>query len=204
MIRRLRGELVEVGPEWALVEVGGLAYEVMLPPPVRDRLAERPLGSRLDLFTYYYMQTDGNRVTPYLLGFESETQREFFERLLEVPRMGPLSALRSLVLPVAQVARAIELQDEGRLRKLPGVGRQRARDMIATLQGKLALFLDAADLPEAVPLVQPQNETEQEALEVLLQLGFSRNDALRSLRQAASANPEAGAEELVRLVFQQR
>ena len=90
------------------------------------------------------------------------------------------------------------------LRKLPGVGRQRARDIIATLQGKLALFLDAADLPEAVPLTPPQNETEQEALEVLLQLGLNRNDTLRALRQVAQANPDAGAEELVRLVFQQR
>lgn len=204
MIRRLRGELLEIGPEWALVDLSGIAYEVVLPPPVRDRLAERPPGSTVDLYTYYYMQTDGNRVTPYLLGFESETQREFFERLLEVPRLGPLSALRSMVLPVAQLARAIELQDEGMLRKLPGVGRQRARDIIATLQGKLTHFLDAADLPEAVPLTPPQNETEQEALEVLLQLGLNRNDALRALRQAAGANPEADAEELVRLVFQQR
>jgi Holliday junction DNA helicase RuvA len=204
MIRRLRGELLEVGPEWALVELGGLAYEVLLPAPVRDRLTERPPGATVDLYTYYYMQTDGNRVTPYLLGFESETQREFFERLLEVPRLGPLSALRSMVLPVAQLARAVELQDEGMLRKLPGVGRQRARDIIATLQGKLTLFLDAADLPEAVPLTPPQNETEQEALEVLLQLGFNRNDALRALRLAAGAHPDAGAEELVRLVFQQR
>ncbi len=204
MIRRLRGELLEVGPEWALVDLGGLAYQVVLPPPVRDRLAERPPGSTVDLYTYYYMQTDGNRVTPYLLGFESETQREFFERLLEVPRLGPLSALRSMVLPVAQLARAVELQDEGMLRKLPGVGRQRARDIIATLQGKLTVFLDAADLPEAVPLTPPQNETEQEALEVLLQLGFNRNDALRALRQAATASPEAGPDELVRLVFQHR
>jgi Holliday junction DNA helicase RuvA len=150
------------------------------------------------------MQTDGNRVTPFLLGFESETQREFFERLLEVPRLGPMSALRCMVLPVAQLAHTIELQDEGMLRKLPGVGRQRARDIIATLQGKLAIFLDAADLPEAVPMFPPQNQTEQEALEILLQLGSNRNEALRALRQAAGTNPDAGPEELVRLVFQQR
>ncbi len=204
MIRRLRGELLEVGPEWALVEVGGLAYEVLLPPPVRDRLAERPAGSTVELYTYHYMQTDGNRVTPFLLGFESETQREFFQRLLDVPRLGPMSALRCMVLPVAQLAHTIELQDEGMLKKLPGVGRQRARDIIATLQGKLAIFLEAADLPEAVPLTPPENETEQEALEVLLQLGLNRNDALRALRQTAASHPDAGSEELVRLVFQQR
>lgn len=206
MIRRLSGELIAVEAESALVEVGGLAYEVLLPPPLRDRLAERGLGSFVELYTYYYLQTDGNRVTPYLLGFESDLQRQFFERLLEVPRLGPLSALRAMILPVGEIARAIELQDEGLLRKLPGVARQRARDMVATLQGKLGRFVDAGEVPATyVPLIEPQTETEQEALEVLLQLGFSRNDALRSLRQAVTNNPEAeDSEELVRLVFQNR
>jgi len=205
VIKRLRGQLVHVAEESALVEVGGLAYEVMLPPPVRDRLAERGLGTEVELFTFYYMQTDGNRVTPYLLGFENEPQRELFERLLEVPRLGPLSVLRAFILPVGELARAIELRDEGLLRKLPGVGRQRARDMIATLQGKLGRFLDARELAEVVPLAEPQNETEREALEVLMQLGLSRPEVLRSLRQTAQAHPEAeSADELVRLVFQQR
>jgi len=206
MIARLRGQLVEVRPESALLEVGGLAYEVMMPPLVRDRLAERPLGTTVELHTYYYMQTDGNRVTPYLLGFESELQREFFERLLEVPRLGPLSALRALVLPVAELARAVELQDEVLLRKLPGVGRQRARDMVASLQGKLGRFVDLAEGAAAyVPLTEPQTVAEQAALEVLLQLGVARAEALRSLRRAATDHPEAAdADELVRLVFQQR
>lgn len=206
MIRRLRGELLAVEAESALVEVGGLAYEVFLPPAVRDRLAERPSGSNVELHTYDYLQTDGNRITPYLLGFETELQREFFERLLEVPRLGPLSALRALVLPVAEIARAIELQDEGLLRKLPGVARQRARDMVATLQGKLGRFVEAAEVAAAyVPVTEPQNEQEQEALEVLLQLGLSRSDALRALRQAVTNHPEVeSSDDLVRLVFQQR
>jgi Holliday junction DNA helicase RuvA len=206
MIKRVRGELLAVQPESALIEVGGLAYEVLLPPPVRDRLAERGLGSTVELYTYHYLQSDGNRVTPYLLGFESELQREFFERLLEVPRLGPMSALRALVLPVGEMARAIELEDETLLRKLPGVARQRARDMVATLQGKLARFVDAGEISAAyVPLTEPQTEVETETLEVLLQLGFNRPDALRALRLAATNHPEAEtSDELVRLVFQNR
>jgi len=104
MIRRVRGELLAVEAESALVDVAGLAYEVLLPPPLRDRLAERGLGSTVELYTYHYLQSDGNRVTPYLLGFETELQREFFERLLDVPRLGPLSALRALILPVGEIA----------------------------------------------------------------------------------------------------
>jgi Holliday junction resolvasome RuvABC DNA-binding subunit len=66
--------------------------------------------------------------------------------------------------------------------------------------------VDAGEISAAyVPLTEPQTEPEQEALEVLLQLGFNRPDALRSLRQAATAHPEVDtSDELVRLVFQNR
>jgi len=206
MIRRLRGELIAVEAEFAVVEVNGLAYQVMLPPSVRDLMSERGVGATVELHTYHYYQSDGNRITPYLLGFESELQREFFERLLEVPRLGPLSALRALIIPVAEIARAIELEDETFLRKLPGVARQRARDMVATLQGKLARFVDASETAAAyVPLTEPQNEREAAALDVLMQLGLSRPDALRSLRLTVTNHPEVeSSDELVRLVFQQR
>lgn len=206
MIRRLQGELVEVTAEHALVRVAGVSYQIHVSPATRDLLAERELGSQVELSTYHYLQTDGNRITPYLLGFESDRQRELFEELLAVPRLGPLSALRAMILPVGDLARAIELGDEGMLRKLPGVARQRARDMVATLQGKLARFLEAGEpLPAYVPLGEPQTEPEREALAVLEQLGLSRADALRGLRQASTAHPEATtADELVRLVFQQR
>ena len=206
MIRRIRGELVATYRESVLVEVNGLAYEIILPEPVRERLAERGPGSTVELFTYYYMQNDGNRGTPYLLGFENELQRRFFERLLEVPRMGPLSTLRAFVLPLGRIARAIELQDSHLLQQLPGIGRQRARDMIATLQGKLGEFVDATELPDVEAAIGgPQSDLEAQALEVLMQIGVSRGDALRRLRQVTDAHPDAeSADEIVREVFRQR
>jgi len=206
VIRRIRGDLVAASGESVLLAAGGLTYEVIVPEPVRDRLGERGLGSTVELFTYYYLQSDGNRITPYLLGFETDVQRRFFQRLTEVPRMGPLSAIRAFVLPVGRIAHAIELQDTRLLQELPGVGRQTARALIATLQGKLGEFVDAAELPEVeAPLSGPRSDLEADALEVLLQLGFSHGDALRRLRQAAEAYPDTdSADELVREVFRQR
>jgi Holliday junction DNA helicase RuvA len=205
VIKRLRGEIVKVGPESVWLEVAGLTYEIMLPPPVRDGMHDRGLGTEVELYTYYYMQTDGNRVTPYLLGFQNETQRELFEHLLEVPRMGPLSALRAFSLPVGELARAVESEDEGVLKQLPGVGKQLARSIIASLQGKLTRFMSEEELETAVPLTEPQTELEEEALAVLVQLGLSHNEALRSLRQITAAHPEVtSTDALVRLVFQQR
>ncbi len=204
MIRRIRGELVGVYAESVLIDVGGLAYEVYAPAPVREALSDRGLGSTVELFTYYYLQSDGNRATPYLIGFQTELQRQFFERLLEVPRMGPMAALRAFVLPVGRIARAIELQDTGVLRSLPGIGRQRARDMVATLQGKLGQFVDIAELPE-VEAAGPRSDLEADALEVLTQLGLARSDALRSIVAVTTANPELqSADEIVREVFRKR
>ncbi len=204
MIRRLRGELVSAYSESVLIDVGGLAYEVYTPAPVREALCDRGVSTTVELLTYYYLQSDGNRATPYLIGFQTELQRQFFERLLDVRGLGPMAALRAFVLPVGRIARAIELQDTGVLQSLPGIGRQRARDMIATLQGKLGEFVDVAELPE-VEVAGPRSDTEADALEVLMQLGLSRSDALRSIIQVTEANPDLEAtDEIVREVFRQR
>ena len=94
---------------------------------------------------------------------------EFFEKLLEVPRLGPMSALRALIIPVAEIARAIELQDETFLKKLPGVARQRARDMIATLQGKLAAFVDALRSLRLTVNNHPEVESSDELVRLVFQ-----------------------------------
>jgi len=204
MIRRIRGELVGAYDESVLLDVGGMTYEVHVPAPVREAVCDRGTGSTVELFTYYYLQSDGNRSTPYLIGFSTELERAFFERLLDVPRMGPLAALRALALPVGRIARAIELQDTEVLKSLPGIGRQRARDMVATLQGKLGEFVDVAELPE-VEFAGPRSDIETDALAVLVQLGISHADALHGIVQVTEASPDLqSADEIVREVFRQR
>ena len=204
MIRRIRGELVNAYPESVLVDVGGIAYEVHVPEPVREALCDRGFGTTIELFTYYYLQSDSARSMPCMIGFQTELQLDFFRRLLDVPRMGPLAALRAFVLPVGRLARAIELQDTQVLKSLPGIGQQRAQVIIATLQGKLGEFVDVAELPE-VEVAGPRSDLEADALEVLSQLGLSRIDALRGIIQVTEADPELqSADEIVREVFRQR
>ena len=90
------------------------------------------------------------------------------------------------------------------LKSLPGVGPQRARDMIARLKGKLGEFVDVAELPE-VELAGPRSDTEADALEVLMQLGLSRADALHSIIQVTEADPDLQAtHDIAREVFRQR
>ena len=206
MIRHIRGHLAAIEAEAVLVEVGGLTYEVYLPPHVRERIEGRPQGSEVDFCTFHYLQTDPSKSVPVLFGFENDLQREFFEMLTDVPRMGPRAALRALSLPISTVAKAIELQDTRLLKSLPGVGPQKAKDMIATLAGKLGRFVDAAELARlGEPVERPLAEFEADALHVLSQLGMSRADAVQAIQNVREAAPEiTSADELVRQVFQRR
>jgi len=201
MISRLRGSLRAIDREGCEVEVGGVSYHVLLPPSVAERLAERPLGSEVELYTYYYLQTDPQKAVPVLLGFESRQQRDFFELLTQVPKFGPRAALRALALPVATLAQAIEAQDLRLLRSLPGVGPQRAKDLVATLEGRVAAFTKAAE-GEAVVRLEPSSEAEADAIDVLEQLGMPRADAMRRVAVVRREHPDAEtADEIVRLAF---
>ena len=206
MIRRIHGELAGLEDETLLVRVGGLTYEVCVPPFVRERVHGRPEGSEIELSTYHYLQTDPAKSVPVLLGFETDIQRDFFELLTDVPRVGPRAALRMFSLPVATLAKAIELQDTKLLKSLPGVGAQKAKDIVATLAGKLGRFVDLAELEHAQDAAQaPLEDFETQALEILTQLGTGRADAIQAIHQVREDDPGATtADELVRRVFRSR
>ncbi len=203
MIRRVRGALIEVGEENVAIEVGGLTYEVLVPTPVAERLAEREQGAEVELYTYQFFVIENTRGTPVLMGFETPAQRDFFERLLEVPRFGPRSALRSLCIPVATYAQAIEIGDTKLLRSLPGVGAQKAKDIVATLQGKVGRFLNVAEVEAVRPAAGvPETEAEEQAIIVLEQLGLSRAEAVRTVIHLRETHPELKtADQIVKAAF---
>ena len=204
MIRRIRGHLAALTDEAAMIVVSGITYEVLVSPHVLDRLRERELGTVVELHIYHYLQTDPQKSVPVLLGFETETQREFFERLTDVPKFGPRSAVRAFALPVATLAKAIEIQDAKLLRSLPGVGAQKAKDIIATLSGKLGRFLGAEELAavRSGAALPPTTDFEEDAVSILVGLGVPYADALRSVQQVRAAEPDINtADALVKKVF---
>ena len=81
-----------------------------------------------------------NQPRPVLIGFTSDLDKEFFEKLITVKDVGPLVAARSLAAPVAEIAAAIARQDEAYLRRMPGIGPQKAKNIVAQLHGKVAKF----------------------------------------------------------------
>ncbi|HEX4014296.1 MAG TPA: Holliday junction branch migration protein RuvA [Candidatus Cybelea sp.] len=187
MFARISGSLVERAGETAIVEAAGLGYEIVLPPCIADKLPVRS-GERVSLEIYSVMNMDGNsgRFTYY--GFTNAIERDFFEALLTVASIGPRSAARAFSLPMSTIAAAIDRGDYALLKTLPGIGQQKARDIVAKLQGKVAKFLLIQDAPAPDPIAIPGFA--DEALAVLVQLGYRRPEGEAMIRQTLERKPQ--------------
>ena len=202
MFARISGTLLERGPESALVEAGGLGYDIVMPPSVANKLPATP-GSPVVLEIYAQLQIDGNSGRFTYFGFSNAIEREFFEALISVASIGPKSAARAFSAPMARIARAIEEGDHAYLRTLPGIGQQKARDIVAKLQGKVTRFLLIQDAPAARAAAIPDFATE--ALAVLVQLAYKRTEAEEMIASTLKAAPHvADAEALLAEIYRQR
>jgi Holliday junction DNA helicase RuvA len=158
----------------------------------------------LSLITYHYLHIDQSRGMPVLIGFLNEIEKEFFEVFITVSGIGPRAALKALNQPISAIARAIDEADLDFLHSLPGIGQQRAREIIAKLQdkiGKFGLIKDAA-LTKRTDKIK---DIEAEALEVLLQLEYKKSEAQAMIRRALeNAADIQNTEELLNEVYKQR
>ncbi|HEX3368811.1 MAG TPA: Holliday junction branch migration protein RuvA [Candidatus Cybelea sp.] len=202
MFARISGSLVERSGETAIVEAAGLGYEIVLPPCIADKLPPRA-GERVALEIYAVLNMDGNsgRFTYY--GFTNAIEREFFEALLTVSSIGPRSAARAFSLPMSTIAAAIDRGDYALLKTLPGIGQQKARDVVAKLQGKVTKFLLIQDAPQPEPIAIP--DFADEALAVLVQLGYRRAEGEAMVRQTLERKPAIDqAEDLLAEIYRSK
>jgi holliday junction DNA helicase RuvA len=203
MFSRIEGKLAELGEEFALVETGGLCYEIMLPACVREKVANVRPGGPIKLEVFSYLQIDGNRGSSMYVGFTNVVEREFFEALLTVASIGPKTAARAFSRPMAEIARFIDAGDTSSLRRLPGIGEQKAKDIVAKLQGKVARFGLIRGEPEKKK--EPPPDFVAEAIDVLLQLQYKPQEAERMAREALAANGKAAtAEELLTEIYRRQ
>jgi Holliday junction DNA helicase RuvA len=209
MISKISGTFAGRAEGALLVETpSGLTYQVFVPQIVDKAFDPFPMGEALSLETIYYLQIDQNRATPTLIGFQNSIQREFFEKLLLVPRMGPKSGLSTFARPVSTLAAAIESANYSLLQTLPGVGKQKARDIVATLQGKLAKFalMQDGDLDERAKraAMMAHSDVGEEAMQLLQMLGHKRAEAEKLVDEALAVETAPDAETLVRVIYRMK
>ncbi|MBV8067897.1 MAG: hypothetical protein JO113_07960, partial [Candidatus Eremiobacteraeota bacterium] len=122
---------------------------------------------------------------------------------LTVASIGPRSAARAFSAPMATIAGAIDRGDYAFLKSLPGIGQQKARDIVAKLQGKVAKFLLIRDAPPVQP--KPIPGFADEALAVLLQLGYKRAEGETMIRGTLEADPAIDdAERLLAEIYRRK
>ena len=199
MFSRISGQIVERGDASVRLDVGGLGYDVVLPPCVAEKLSGT-IGEALTLEIYATFNLEGNSGRFTFFGFTNAVEREFFEALLTVASIGPKTAARAFSHPMARIAQAIEASDYTFLIKLPGIGQQKARDIVAKLQGKVTKFLLIRDAEPRRP--EPIPDFAEEALLVLLQLEYRRGEAEAMIAETLAATPAiADAETLLAQVY---
>ncbi len=200
MIASIRGRLRRKLEDRVVVEATGVGYEVFVPPVAQKALidataGEGDAGDEVSLAIHYHATQ--NQPRPVLIGFTSELDKEFFEKLITVKDVGPLVAARSLAAPVSDIAAAIARQDEAYLRRLPGIGPQKAKNIVAQLQAKVAKFA-LAQPGAAAPVTvapAPAGPGENEGLrgmvfEVMVkQLGHRPSEAAQLITGALSRRP---------------
>lgn len=202
MIAQIEGKLVSLDSGTGIVRVGQICYEVMLPGYVVSKLGGK-IGDDISLCTMEYFEGTPGRgnLIPRMVGFLSTGEKRFFGKYISVKGLGIKKGLKSLTVPIATIACAVEAGDEKILMSLPAVGKRLAQLIIAELKGKLGDF--AISDPATGASARSAFETFQtEALEIMVAWGEKRTEAMELIQLTCSRHTDIKtAEELVPLVY---
>ena len=183
MIGRLRGKVLKKSKDKLFIDVSGICYEVYIPKTVGARL-DNHLNGELSLVIYHYLHMDKNRYIPVLIGFMDELEKDFFEIFISVSGIGPKAAVKALDRPVSLVAKAIEEGDVGFLKGLAGIGVQKAKQIVAQLQGKVGRFALLKAEDEEKPQKEMNKEIVEQARQVLKRLQYSYKEIDSMIKKA--------------------
>ncbi|MBC8436553.1 MAG: hypothetical protein ISS32_00485 [Candidatus Omnitrophica bacterium] len=205
MITRICGKIIERGANCLAIEIAGISYKVLMPAAVMQRLDENiNQDGTISLITFHYHHIESSRSIPVLIGFLNEIEKDFFETFITVSGIGPRAALKALNKPMSLIARAIDEGDVVFLKGLPGIGEQRAREIIAKLQnkvGRFGLIQDDRFKEESAK----SKDIAEEALAVLTQLEYKKQEALKMIKKALQESGDIQTtEELLNKVYKQK
>ncbi len=202
MISRITGTIVSQGEDFVELLCSGIIYKIFVPPFSLGLLTD---GGQTELFVYHYWQLTPSRAVPVLIGFLNPVEREFFEMFITVSGIGPRAAVKAFAMPVSEIACAICDGDEKKLCSLPGIGKQKAKQIIAKLQQSAPKFaLLKADVPETSDKDEKTGRIFEEAMEILLQLQYKKSEAKAMLAKIENSDRQfSSVEEILDYIYRQ-
>ena len=175
MIAHLRGKLIHKQPGQAIVEAGGVGYDVAISVPTFTALPAEGAEVALHIHT----QVSEDQIA--LFGFLDREEKRLFERLITVSAVGPKLAIKILSgLSAERTVQYIRAQDHAQLTRIPGVGKKLAERLVVELKDKLDDFA-VAPAPAAV-----QGAAVDDVLSALTNLGYQRPASEKAIAQAVA------------------
>ena len=189
MIAGLHGKLQSVGSEWAIIDVGGISFQVYMPTSTLSTLGV--VGEEVQLHTHLHLREDNAT----LYGFGSADELRLFQTLIGVSGLGPRLALAMLsTMNVEKLTMAIATGSIDLLTVVPGIGKKMANRLILELREKIGAGWITTS---AAQLAQENTEV----LAALTSLGYSVSEANRAV---ATLPPSStlSLEEKIKLALQ--
>jgi Holliday junction DNA helicase RuvA len=189
MIALLRGLLLEKHPNQAIVETGGVGYDVTIPVSTFTRLPDTGAEVRLRIHTH--VREDALA----LYGFLTQDEKTLFEKLIDVSGIGPSLAVKILSgMPAQDLTGAIRRGEVERLVRIPGIGKKTAERIVLELRDKLPAGTGEEPAAPAAAL----SDVDQDVLSALTNLGCGRPQAEAAVRKAKAGGAPAEFEPLFR------
>ena len=174
MISRLRGTVGKLQPGTLVVDVSGVGYKLAVPLPVWDTVSD---GETATFAVSTYVRED--RLELY--GFSLESDRMLFERLIEMPGIGPKMGLEICSVPKTLLEEALMKEDPKLLTSVKGIGRKTAEKLLIEL--KNLNEKEPTMLMAGRATMSASGSFDPDAVAALSQLGYGSGDILRALEK---------------------
>ncbi len=174
MYAYIKGELVEATPVDAIVDVQGVGYHLHIPVSDYGKLPQ--IGEAVLLYTSFVVR----ELSQTLYGFLAREARDLFEELIAISGIGPKTGVGIIGhITLEELQEAVRMHDVSRFAKVPGIGKKTAERLLIELQGKLKI--------RAVPQQAQSKGHLSDALQALIQLGYTQSAAEKAIKKAADS-----------------
>ena len=185
MFYSISGKLLAKQPDEAVVEAGGIGFKIAIPSSVFYTLPE--IGDDVFLFTHFIVREDAFE----LYGFTSLSQCEYFRTIISVSGVGAKTGLAILsAMTLDSITLALSSNNYKAFTVVPGIGTKLAQRIVLELKDKITKLGYTASPSDVV--IPEASSSDDDSLEALLALGFSRSEAVRALAKVDQSLPTGG------------